>query len=111
MEHDGKCELREMQAAYNRKGGDITDAEVFIVRQMTQQCCNCQGRRTQGWHETFVEDLTHARNLVDAVSQIRENGITVKTVTHVKVLDRKGNELEGGTVLQFPEPIRADQVF
>ena len=77
MEHDSKCEVGKWAQAFNRKGGDITDDEVFIVRNMTQECCNCLNRKNKVM-ETFLGDLRQARNLVDAVSEIRELGITVR---------------------------------
>ena len=80
MEHDSKCEVGKWAQAFNRKGGDITDDEVFIVRNMTQECCNCQDRRNRVG-ETFLSDVSKMRNLVDAVSQIRELGITVRRRT------------------------------
>ena len=77
MEHDSRCELSSWKAAMNRKGFDFTDDEIFIVRNMTQECCNCQDRRNRVG-ETFLSDVSKMRNLVDAVSQIRELGITVR---------------------------------
>jgi hypothetical protein len=89
MEHDQKCELWSWQAALNRKGFDILEEEIKIVRLMTQQCCGC-GDRKEKKAETFLRDIALMRNLVDAVSQIREGGFKLRTQSFQEVVTPSG---------------------